>query len=151
MEGKLDVVLEEIKALLHGMTIQNNEIMRQMIKQEGGVNRGFILGNPAGVLDDVEEFKKLKQIGPLMDYLQTFELLLDKTQISEGQALSCFLVGLEQELEMMVQMFNPKTLQKAYSLAKLQESMKNGPIGTNSRAKVSYSKHLKGLNGISYE
>ena len=95
VEGKLDAILEEIKALLHGMAIQNNESMRQMTKQKGGVNKGFIVGNLAAVLDDVDEFKKLKQTGPLMDYLQVFELLLDKAQISERQALSCFLAGLE--------------------------------------------------------
>ena len=119
VEGKFDAVLEEIKALLRGMAIQNNEIMRQLTKQESGINKGFILGNLDGVIDDVEEFKKLKQTGPLMDYLQAFELLLDKAQIREGQALSCFLASLKHELEMMVRMFNPKTLQESYSLSKL--------------------------------
>ena len=80
----------------------------------------------------------------MMDYLKAFELLLDKAQISEGQALTCFLASLKHELEMMVRMFNLKTLREGYSLAKLQESVKNGPIGNNSGAKVSYSKLLGG-------
>ena len=35
VEGKLDVVLEEIKALLCGIAIQNNEMIRLMINKKG--------------------------------------------------------------------------------------------------------------------
>ena len=119
VERKLDVVLEEIKALLCGMAIQNNEIMRLMTNKKGGVNRGSILGNPAKVLYEVEELKELKQTGALQDYVKAFELLWDRAQLSESQALGCFLIGLNHEIEMEVRMFNPKTLQDAYSLAKL--------------------------------
>ena len=128
VKGKLDVVLEEIKALLCGMDIQNNEMMRLMINKKGGVNRGSILGNPMEVLDDMNELKELKQTGALQDYVTAFELLWDKAQLSESQALSCFLDGLNHAIEMEVRMFNPKTLQDAYSLAKLQESLKNNSI-----------------------
>ena len=71
------------------------------------------------------EIKKLKQIGSLQDYVKAFDRLLDKAQLGEEHALSCFLVGLQHEMEIMVRMFNLKTLQKAYSLAKLQEALKN--------------------------
>ena len=52
--------------------------------------------------------------------------------MSEDQALSCFLAGLKYEMEIEVKMFYPKTLQVAYFLAKLQDSLKNDPatIGT---------------------
>ena len=50
--------------------------------------------------------------------MQAFDRLLDKAQLGEEQALSCFLMGLKHEIEMMVRMFNPKTLQDACSLAK---------------------------------
>ena len=73
------------------------------------------------------ELKKLRQTGSLNDYLQSFDVLLDKAQLGEEQALSCFLAGLRHEMEMMVRVFHPKTLQEAYSLAKLQEVVKNGP------------------------
>ena len=64
VEGRIDTVLKEIKSLIQAMTFQNNEIMRKMTKQEGGVNKGFFISNPARILDDVEELKKLKQTGP---------------------------------------------------------------------------------------
>ena len=41
--------------------------------------------------------------------------------------MSCFLAGLKHDMEMMVRLFNPKTLQEAYSLAKLQEAVKSDP------------------------
>ena len=70
--------------------------------------------------DPMAEMKKLKQTGTLQQYLMAFDALMDKAQLSEEQALSCFLAGLKHELEMVVRMFNPKKLQDAYSLARLQ-------------------------------
>ena len=104
IEGKLEAALEEIKSLIHRMSLQNNEIMNQLAKAE---------------------IKKLRQIGPLQDYVSAFEMLLDRVHLREEQALNCFLTRLEYELEKMVRMFNLKTLQAAYSLAKLQDFLKN--------------------------
>ena len=73
------------------------------------------------------EIKKLKQIGSLQDYFKSFEMLLDKTQLGGEQAMSCFLARLNHEIELMVRMFNPKTLQEACCLAKLQEALKHYP------------------------
>ena len=91
--------------------------------------------------DPMAEIKKLRQTGSLKDYLQSFDVLLDKVQLSEEQALSCFLAGLKHEMEVMVRMFNPKSLQEAYSLAKLQDSLKQvnqvGGKGLYSRPQVS--------------
>ena len=71
-------------------------------------------------------------------------MLLDRAHLGEEQALSYFLVGLKHEIEMMVRMSNPKTLQEAYSLAELQESLKNGPsMQGQSTGKGFYSKNPK--------
>ena len=78
--------------------------------------------------DPMAELKKLKLTSTLQNYLKAFDLLLDKAQLSESQALSCFLARLRHGIEMMVRMFNPKTLQEVYSLAKLQKALKNDPI-----------------------
>ena len=45
--------------------------------------------------------------------------------MSEDQALSCFLASLKHEIEMVVRMFNPRALQAVYSLATLQDALKN--------------------------
>ena len=60
--------------------------------------------------------------------MKAFEMLLERAQLGEEQALSCFFAGLKNEMEMMVRMFNPKTLQEAYFLAKLQEVARQGPF-----------------------
>ena len=72
-------------------------------------------------------------------------MLLNMARLSEIQTLSCFLAGLKHEIEMMVRMFYPKTLQKAYSLSKLQESVRNGPMETSTVNKGSYNKGVGGL------
>ena len=87
VEWRIDADLEEIKTLIKGMALQNNEIMMLITNQEGGFNRGSIFGNPAGVLDEVnsgiQDLKKLRQTGSLQDYMKFFELLLDKAHLGE--------------------------------------------------------------------
>ena len=75
--------------------------------------------------DPMAEMKKLRQNGIVQEYLMAFDSLMDKAELSEEQAASYFLVGLKHEIEMIVRIFNPRTLQTAYSLAKLQEALKN--------------------------
>ena len=65
--------------------------------------------------------------------MMAFDSLLDKAQLSDGQALSCFLAGLKHELKMVVRMFSPQTLQAAYSLAKLQDALKKDPEGMSAK------------------
>ena len=98
IEGKLKAALQEIKSLIHGMSLQNNEIMSQFARAK---------------------IKKLRQTGPLQDYVKAFEMLLNRAHLGEEEAFSCFLAGLEYELEIMVRIFNLRTLQATYSLAKL--------------------------------
>ena len=38
-----------------------------------------------------------------------FDSLLDKAQLNEEQALSCFLAGLRHDMELVVRMFDLKT------------------------------------------
>ena len=93
--------------------------------------------------DPMEEIKKLRQTGLVKDYLQSFDALLDMVQLGEEQAVSYFLAGLRHEIEMMVRMFNPKTLQDAYSFAKLQEAIRVGSaIQGSNGAKGVYSKNV---------
>ena len=69
-------------------------------------------------------------------------MLLVKVQISEEQALNYFLASMNHELEMMVRMFNPKTLQKVYSLATLQEVIKQDSVGAiQGGRRVMYNKN----------
>lgn len=55
----------------------------------------------------------------LQIYLKEFALRLTRTNLNEAQAISQFLGGLREEVEMFVRLFNRITLQSAYSLAKV--------------------------------
>ena len=69
--------------------------------------------------------------------------------MGKGQALSCFLAGLKHDMEIMVRMFNPKTLQEAYSLAKLQEALKNEPeMVSYTRVKRTSNKPVGGFGNL---
>ena len=217
VEERFDAALAELRAMMNGITHQQNELRSQASNRDHGANTGSILGNPViaggdnqgygnnrygpklefprfegegvedwifkveqifslekiaegskigvislylegcalqwhknfvknkvrapewreyreamkarfGVLaydDPMAEMKKLKQTGSFQEYLKAFEFLMDRAQLNEDQALSCFLAGLRLEVEIMVRMFNPRTLQGAYSLAKLQDALKN--------------------------
>ncbi|KAF2289731.1 hypothetical protein GH714_038384 [Hevea brasiliensis] len=74
-----------------------------------------------GYDDPLAELKNLKQTHGLQEYLDTFDALYPKARVREDQALSFFLSGLIDELQMPVRMFKPQTLAETYALAKLQE------------------------------
>ena len=65
---------------------------------------------------------ELKQRGELEEYIQDFDILWNKTEVSEKQALVIFLGGLEIEIKNTVKMFEPKTLRHAYNLSRLQSN-----------------------------
>ena len=75
-----------------------------------------------GQNDPLEELKDLEQKADLETYIQEFDILWNRAEITERQALVFFLGGLEVEIKNMVKMFEPKTLYQAYNLARLQEN-----------------------------
>uniref|UniRef100_A0A803MT80 Integrase catalytic domain-containing protein n=1 Tax=Chenopodium quinoa TaxID=63459 RepID=A0A803MT80_CHEQI len=72
--------------------------------------------------DPMEELKSLKQTGSVQEYHDSFDALASRLELSEPYLLSCYLAGLEEEVQLAVRMFNPTTLQQALCLAKLQEA-----------------------------
>lgn len=71
--------------------------------------------------DPLVDLRNLKQRGTLQIYMDEFDELYSRAGIRENQALSFFLSGLMDELQMPVRMFKPRGLAEAYSLAKLQD------------------------------
>nr|GEZ64638.1 retrotransposable element Tf2 [Tanacetum cinerariifolium] len=47
-----------------------------------------------------------------------------RVELTESQAISCFLAGLQQDIGLLVKMFKPKTLYDAYQLARMQETVR---------------------------
>jgi hypothetical protein len=62
----------------------------------------------------------LKQIGELVSYIQDFDILRNKAEISEKQTLVVFLGVFEEEIKNAIKMFESKTLKHAYNLSRLQ-------------------------------
>jgi len=70
----------------------------------------------------LEELMELRQTDNLETYIQDFDILWNKADISEKQAMVFFIGGLEIEIKNPVKMFDPKALKQAYNLARLQDN-----------------------------
>ncbi|KAH0747437.1 hypothetical protein KY285_009094 [Solanum tuberosum] len=73
--------------------------------------------------DSMEALKNLQQTEDVRTYQAEFDRLLNGVNLSNENAISCFLGGLKTELNKAVRMQAPKTLMQAYKLAKLQEEV----------------------------
>ena len=72
--------------------------------------------------DPLAELIKLRQVGTVEQYQESFGSLLNRVDLPPLHALCCFLSGLNEEIQNAVRMFKPNTLYDAYCLAKLQEA-----------------------------
>nr|CAD1837126.1 unnamed protein product [Ananas comosus var. bracteatus] len=86
--------------------------------------------------DPMAELKGLRQIGSVLEYQDKFDALLNRVELSEEYAVSCFISGLKDEIQIPIRMFQPRTLQRALSLAKLQEVAIEGHKEESSDAAV---------------
>lgn len=73
--------------------------------------------------DSMEDIKNLQQTEDVRTYQADFDRLLNGANLSNENAISCFLGGLKHELNKAVRMQAPKTLMQVYKLAKLQEEV----------------------------
>ena len=71
--------------------------------------------------DPMADLMNLKHTGTLQSYMEDFDVVLSKVSLPEEYAISCFISGLKMELQGLVRIFNPKSLQQAYSTARLQD------------------------------
>ncbi|XP_075656325.1 uncharacterized protein LOC142626382 [Castanea sativa] len=72
--------------------------------------------------DPIEALTRLKQVSSMAAYKGNFEILSNRiTKLSESHKLSCFLIGLKDEIRLLVRMLVPKSLNEAFGLAKIQE------------------------------
>ncbi|KAH0743237.1 hypothetical protein KY290_031230 [Solanum tuberosum] len=73
--------------------------------------------------DSMEAIKHLEQTSNVRAYQAEFYKLLIGVNLSNENAISCFLGGLKPKLNKSVKMQVPKTLMQAYKLARLQEEV----------------------------
>nr|DAD20694.1 TPA_asm: hypothetical protein HUJ06_022157 [Nelumbo nucifera] len=72
--------------------------------------------------DSMSELMSLKQSGSVVEYMEQFENILTRVELTEEYKIICFITGLEYETQMHVRMFHPTIIQHATNLAKLFES-----------------------------
>jgi len=70
----------------------------------------------------LEELIELKQKNDIETYIKDFDILWNRSEISEKNALVFFIGGLEVEVKNLIKMFEPKTLKQVYILARLQDN-----------------------------
>ena len=75
--------------------------------------------------DPLAKLMKLRQLGTVEQYQESFDALLNRVELPANHAISCFLSKLCEEIQNAVRMFKPHTMHDAYCLAKLQEAILN--------------------------
>ena len=60
--------------------------------------------------DPMAELMQLRQKGSIVEYHEAFEAIVARLDLIEEHRLSCFLGGLKQEVQMLVQMFQPNSV-----------------------------------------
>ncbi|KAL0366795.1 UNVERIFIED_CONTAM: hypothetical protein Sradi_3569600 [Sesamum radiatum] len=71
--------------------------------------------------DRMSALMKLKQIGTTQEYMDRFDELMNRLELTKTYAISCFLRVLKDEIAHQVRMFKLKTMQETISLVRLQE------------------------------
>ena len=72
--------------------------------------------------DPMGELKSLKQTGSVQEYHDLFEELLNRVDLPEDYATSCFISGLKPDIQLSVRMFMPKNIRHARILARMEET-----------------------------
>nr|GEV58472.1 putative mitochondrial protein [Tanacetum cinerariifolium] len=72
--------------------------------------------------DPMGDIKNLRHTGSIEEYQNAFDRLLSRIDLPKDQQVSCYIAGLQNDVEMAVTMFRPKTLAEVYHLSKVQEA-----------------------------
>ena len=73
--------------------------------------------------EPMAELMNLRQQGCVIEYHEAFDVFVSRLELSEEYTLSCFLGGLKKDVQMMVRMFQPDSMRRAFSLAKMYEAL----------------------------
>nr|GFA35549.1 hypothetical protein [Tanacetum cinerariifolium] len=72
--------------------------------------------------DPMGDINNLRLAGSIEEYQNAFDRLQSRIDLPEDQQVSCYIAGLQNDVEMAVRMFRPKTLAEVYHLLKVQEA-----------------------------
>nr|GEU96796.1 hypothetical protein [Tanacetum cinerariifolium] len=72
--------------------------------------------------DPIADIKNLRHTSTIGEYQNAFDMLLSTTDLPEDQQISFYIAGLQNDVQLAVKMFRPKSLAEAYHLSKIQET-----------------------------
>ena len=75
-----------------------------------------------GAIDPMVALMRLRQKTSVDAYHEEFDSIITRLKLANDHVLSCFLGGLKQDIQMMVRMFQPTSLQHAFTLARTYEA-----------------------------
>ena len=89
--------------------------------------------------DPMESLTRLRQTTNVVVHKGKFKALSNRIRgLSDNHKLSCFLSGLKDKVRLPVKMLNPKNLNEAFGLAKIQEEYLNSSCRSQ-RSSIDYS------------
>ena len=116
--------LELANTLKETLTLSMKDTMQELLTQSRGEwPHGLSNGNMGfGAIDDdpMVELLRVRQKTSVDAYHEEFPIIT-RLKLSDDHILRCFLGGLKKEIQMMVRMFRPKSLQHAFTLARTYE------------------------------
>ncbi|XP_021773518.1 uncharacterized protein LOC110737466 [Chenopodium quinoa] len=114
----LAVIHLEGRALLWHQNFMKNTPQCSWTEYVAGITARF-----GEIYDDpIAGLKALKQTGTIQEYHDAFDALASRLNLSQEYLISCYIGGLEEEIQLAVRMFSPTTIQQSHCLAKLQEA-----------------------------
>ncbi|XP_070017004.1 uncharacterized protein [Nicotiana sylvestris] len=121
MKVKLASIHMEGRALQWHQTLLKSRLGREFPNWNDYVRALHLRFGHTLYADPMSELVGLKQNGSVQEFLDKFDELLNQVELTEEYSISCFLNGLKPEVKVQVRMLAPRTLMRAYSLAKLAE------------------------------
>jgi len=91
------------------------------------------LNNRFGAIGDdpMVALMRLRQKISVDAYHEEFDSIITRLTLSDDNILSCFLGGLKKEIQLMVRMFQPTSLQHAFTLARTYEAAHSSNLLAN--------------------
>nr|CAD1838558.1 unnamed protein product [Ananas comosus var. bracteatus] len=144
---------EMLRQLVKESTTRQDQAIQELrerqhmdIEELGGVHISLSARFGSDLFDDpMAELKGLRQIGSVLEYQDKFDALLNRVELSEEYAVNCFISGLKDEIQVPIRMFQPRTLQRALSLAKLQE------VAIEGHTQLEYLGHIISQEGVAMD
>jgi len=99
------------KTFPHSFLLLWSDFTKRLIKRFGNICD-----------DHMAELMRLRQRHFMTEYHEEFDSIITILNLSDTYVLRCFLGGLKKDIQMIVRMFQPPTVSRAFALARMYEA-----------------------------